>query len=261
MSADNNLSPEIVAAPWRVGEMRGLQVDILDANGRMVARTFGPYFHPCEADELAKLVASAPDQARRIAELEQKLANYKKRGPEIRCANIGAGVETTDAMQEIFEHRLAKLQQPQPETTTTQGVFCQNCGVLTPIPMQRVASPLGAETRAATSRGAHSTEDAGRLQPSPPPNTDRKEIDELRWALRQIVERCSAPVNEMAQREAVHFAYNTATVALLPKLVPEPDTTRFCIMEDCDQDPVTNSNYCAAHYREVHQHAPETDNG
>lgn len=53
-------------------------------------------------------------------------------------------------------------------------------------------------------------------QPAPVDNTE--EIEKLRWALRQIVERCAAPVNEMAQREAVHYAYKVATVALLPRL-------------------------------------------
>lgn len=41
-----------------------------------------------------------------------------------------------------------------------------------------------------------------------------REVAALRAALQAIVEKCAAPVNEMAQREAVHFAYNTARAAV-----------------------------------------------
>lgn len=40
------------------------------------------------------------------------------------------------------------------------------------------------------------------------------QIDALEAAMTKIVEKCDAPVDEMAQREAVHFAFNTARAAL-----------------------------------------------
>lgn len=43
-------------------------------------------------------------------------------------------------------------------------------------------------------------------------------IHNLVTALLAIERTCSAPVNEMAQREAVHFAYNTARAALNKEL-------------------------------------------
>lgn len=40
------------------------------------------------------------------------------------------------------------------------------------------------------------------------------DIERLRAALQSILEKTAAPVNAMAEREAVHFAYSTARRAL-----------------------------------------------